>query len=51
MLERQNRYRAFISPNSDLNTVQNLETNLENENISGQVECASEDRDISESQL
>lgn len=46
VLKKQNRYKAFISPSSDLNTVQNLETNLKNENISGQVECPSEDRSI-----
>lgn len=50
VLKKQNRYRAFISPNSDLNTVQNPETNLEKENISGQVRT-SEDRSTSENQL
>lgn len=48
VLKKQNRYRAFIRPNSDLNTVQNLKRNLENENISGQIEFLSEDRSTSE---
>ena len=48
VLKKQNRYRPFIGPNSDLNRMENFKTNLEKENISGQVEGPSQDRHISE---